>query len=120
MKGIVNFLFPGGACSVFLQFRLGCHGLPIATGRLAGAGHMHVDKANRVCWLATVVLLAMKCIMVLECTALAPLRQQHADLFTPHTDTMRSFFAQQDHLAHGGLELRYRLSEFHAYMTSLP
>ena len=30
--------------------------------------------------------------------ALAPLRQQHADLFTPHTDTMPSFFAQQDHL----------------------
>ena len=31
----------------FLQFRLGCHGLPIATGRLAGTGH--VDRANRVC-----------------------------------------------------------------------
>ena len=33
-----------------------------------------------------------------ECTALAPLRQKHADLFTPVTDTMRSFFAQPDHL----------------------
>ena len=45
---------------LFLQFsyRLGCHSLPIATGRLAGAGH--VDRANRVVWLATVVLLAMK------------------------------------------------------------
>ena len=31
-----------------LQFRLGCHGLPTATGRLASAGH--VDKANRVCF----------------------------------------------------------------------
>ena len=30
-----------------LQFRLGCHGSPIATGRLAGAGR--VDRANRVC-----------------------------------------------------------------------
>ena len=28
----------------FLQFRLGCHGLPIAAGRLAGAGHL-----DRVC-----------------------------------------------------------------------
>ena len=36
--------------------------------------------------------------MIFECTALASLRQQHADLFTPRTDTMRSFFAQQDHL----------------------
>ena len=33
----------------FLQFRLGCHGLPVAIGRLAGAGH--VDWANRG-WLA--------------------------------------------------------------------
>ena len=31
----------------FLQFRLGCHGLPIATGRLAGAGH--VGRADRAC-----------------------------------------------------------------------
>ena len=35
---------------------------------------------------------------VFEYTALTPLRQQHADLFTPRTDTMRSFSAQQDHL----------------------
>ena len=28
--------------------------------------------------------------------ALAPLRQLHADLFTPRTDTMRACFAQQD------------------------
>ena len=36
--------------------------------------------------------------MIFECAAIAPLWQQHADLFTPRTDTMRSFFAQQDHL----------------------
>ena len=40
--------------------------------------------------------------MVFECTALSPLRQQHADLFTPRTDTKRSlqgcFFTQQDRL----------------------
>ena len=33
-----------------------------------------------------------------ECAALAALRQQHADLFTSRTDTMRSFFGQQDNL----------------------
>ena len=46
----------------FLQLRLGCHGLPVATGRSAGAGH--VDRANGFVWLAiaTVVLLAMKSI----------------------------------------------------------
>ena len=50
-------------------------------------------------WLATVVLLEMKCIyMIFECPNLAALRQQHADLFTSRTATMRSFFGQQDHL----------------------
>ena len=36
--------------------------------------------------------------MLFLCTALAFLRQRHAHLFTPGTNTMRSFFAQQDHL----------------------
>ena len=36
--------------------------------------------------------------MICKCTALAPLGQQHADVFTPRTVTMRSFFAQQNHL----------------------
>ena len=72
----------------FLQFRLGCHGLPIATGQLA----------NRFCLACNSGAVGDDVHMDFECTTLAPLRQQHADLFTPHTDTMRSFFAQQDHL----------------------
>ena len=82
----------------FLQsiVRLGCHGLPIAFGRLAGIGH--VDRANRVCLACNSGVTGDEMHMVFECAALAPLRQQHADLFTPRTDTMRSLFAQQDHL----------------------
>ena len=69
------------------------HGLPIATGRLAGAGH--VGRADRVCLACNSGGVGDEKHMIFECTALAPLRQQHADLFTPRTDTMRSFFAQQ-------------------------
>ena len=79
----------------FLQFRLACHGLPIATGRLAGAGH--VGWANSCNGGAV----GDEKHMIFECTALAPLRQQHADLVTPRTVTMRSggsFFAEQNHL----------------------
>ena len=36
--------------------------------------------------------------MIHECSALQPLRQQYATLFTADTDTMMSFFAQQDHM----------------------
>ena len=77
----------------FLHFRLG---LSIATGRLAGAGH--VDKANRLCLACNRGAIGDEMHMVFKCCALAPLRQQHADLCTSRTDTMRSFFAQQEHL----------------------
>ena len=56
--------------------------------------------------------------MVFECTALARVRQQHADLFTCRTDTMRSFFAQQNHL--GVLKYVIDCLNFHELMTSLP
>ena len=36
--------------------------------------------------------------MVYECPALQPLPQRYASLFSTQTDTMRSFFAQQDHM----------------------
>ena len=35
---------------------------------------------------------------VFEYTVPTPLRLQHANFFTPRTDTMRLFSAQQDHL----------------------
>ena len=76
----------------FLQFRLDCHGLAIATGRLAGAGHL--DRANRACLACNSGAIGNERHMIFECTSLAPVRQQHADLFTPHTDTMRSLLSR--------------------------
>ena len=46
IAAIVSCMFLVGACSL-LQFRLGWHGLPVAAGCLAGAGH--VAMAQRVC-----------------------------------------------------------------------
>ena len=85
----------GRSMQRFLHFRLGCHGLPIATD-LAVAGH--VDRDNRVCFACNSGAIGDEKQTIFECTALSPLRQQHADLFTPRTDIMRSFLAQQDHL----------------------
>ena len=56
--------------------------------------------------------------MTFECAALALLRQRHADLDTPSTDTMRSFFAQQDHL--GFLNYVIELFRLHEDTTLLP
>ena len=97
-SGHVQLPVSGRRMQRFLQFRLGCHhdGLPVAIGRLAGAGH--VDRANRVCLACNSGAVGDEKHMIFECAAIAPLRQQHVDLFTPRTDTMRSFFAQQDHL----------------------
>ena len=86
---------------------------------MAGAGH--VDRANRVCLACNSGAIGDERHMIFECTALAPLRQQHADLFTPRTDTMRSLSAQQDHLG----VLSYitdclKMCVFHEHMTVLP
>ena len=80
----------------FLQFGLGCRGLPTAAGRLAGAGY--VDKANRICLACNCGAIGNERHMTFECAALAPLRQRHADLFTPCSNTMRCCFAHQHHL----------------------
>ena len=71
----------------FLQFRLGCHGLPIAVGRLAGAAH--VDRAQRVCLSCNSGALGDERHLIFECAALASWRSRYADLFTGSTDTMR-------------------------------
>ena len=80
----------------FLQLRLGCHALPIATGRFAGADHM--PRAHRICLACNSGAVGDERHMTFDCTALTFLRQRHAHLFMPSTITMRSFFAQQDHL----------------------
>ena len=85
----------------FLQFKLGCHGLLIATGCLAGAGH--VGRASRVCLACNSGAVGDEKHVIFECTALAPLRQQHANLLTPRTVTMRSLFAQPQ--SPGGFEI---------------
>ena len=77
----------------FLQFRLGCHGLPIATRRLVGAGHVDRASSNissRVCLACNSGAIGNTRHVIFECTARAPLRhaQQHADFFRPRTDTM--------------------------------
>ncbi|DBA73557.1 TPA: hypothetical protein ACH3X2_009800 [Trebouxia sp. C0005] len=79
----------------FLHFRLGCHGLPIAAGRIAGAAH--IARANRVCLACNSGAVGDERHLIFECTALASLRL-YASLFTGSTDTMRSFFAQPDHM----------------------
>ena len=48
----------------FLQFRLGCHGLLIAAGHLAGAGH--VDRADRLCLACNSGFIAMNSIWFLN------------------------------------------------------
>ena len=80
----------------FLQFRLASHKLPIVTGRFAGG--QHVARAARVCTHCGSAAVADELHMVFECPVLEPLRRQYAALFSTHTDTMRSFFAQKDHM----------------------
>ena len=80
----------------FLQFRLGSHNLPIVAGGFSG--DQHVARTDRVCTHCGGTVVADELHMIHECPVLQPLRLQYAALFTPDTDTMMSFFAQQDHV----------------------
>ena len=80
----------------FLQFRLACHGLPIATGRFAGTAQG--NRAHGVCLSCNAGALGDERHLIFECTALASLRSRYADLFTSSIDTMRSFSAQPDRM----------------------
>ncbi len=79
----------------FLQFRLGSQ-LPNVLGRFAGG--QHVARASRVCTHCGSVAVADEMHMIFECPALRTLRQQYAPLLSTDTNTMRSLFAQQDHM----------------------
>lgn len=79
----------------FLQFRLSSHSLPIVTGRFAG---QHVPRADRLCSHCANGSVADEMHVIFECHALQPVRQQYATLFSPDTNTMRSFFGQKDHM----------------------
>ena len=79
----------------FLQFRLSSHLLPIVTGRFAG---QHVPRADMVCSHCAGRSVANEMHVVFECRALQPVRQQYAPLFSSDTNTMRSFFAQKNHM----------------------
>ena len=89
-----QLLVSGKHMQRFLQFRLGCHGLPIAADCWRAA---HVVRADRLCTSCDAGAIGDEQHMIFECTALAPLRQTYAELFTDGTDSMMAYFAQQDH-----------------------
>ena len=87
----------------FLRFRLDCHAsLPIAAGRCAGAAH--VDRApglsHWVCLSCNSGAVGDEKHLIFGCAAVASLRSWYASasLCTSSTDTMRSFFAQPNHM----------------------
>ena len=88
----------------FLQLRLASHecdhNLPVVAGRFSG--DQHVARTDRVCTHCGGIAVADELHMIheVECPVPMPLRLQYAALFTPDTNTMRSFCAQQlqDHM----------------------
>ena len=86
----------------FLQFRLGCHKLPIATGCRAGVVRPGLSgpRASRHCKIAVLVPWVMRGTWSMSVRLWLPceLHFKYADSFTATTITMHSFFSQSDHL----------------------
>ena len=78
-----------------------CHGSFVYLYLSANFNLTHafiVARADRVCTHCGGIAIADELHMIHECPVLQPLRLQYAALFTPDTNTMRSFFAQRDHM----------------------
>ena len=71
----------------FLQCKLGCHKLPIATGRCTG-----IARACRLCTFCGAGTVGDDKHLVFECAQLPPLQAKHADLFNDKDHTMHFFF----------------------------
>ncbi|DBA83729.1 TPA: hypothetical protein ACH3X1_006263 [Trebouxia sp. C0004] len=83
--GLLSFACFWWAHAALFAVGLGCHSLPIAAGRLAGAAH--VPRAHRVCLACNSGAVGEEMHLPFECTALASLLSQYASLFTGSTDT---------------------------------
>ena len=76
------------------QFRLGSHNLPIVTGDFPGANTL--QELTRYAHTVVALLLPVKYSCFMNAQFFSHLR--YAALFTADTTTMRSLFAQQDHM----------------------
>ena len=92
--GIVSCLFLVGACSGFYSLGWALINCQSFSGVLLGV----FARANRVCTHRGSVAVADELHMIFECPALQAVRQRYAPLFSTDTNTVRSFFAQQDHM----------------------
>ena len=93
-RGYCQLPFSARRMQHFLQFA--SHSLPIVTGWFAGRHHL--ARSDRVCSHCDGVSVADEIHVVFECPALTLVRQKYAELFTPATDNMRSFFGQESHM----------------------
>lgn len=66
---------------------------PVATGH-----RPRVVRASKQCTSCSAGSLSDERHLVFECAPLAAIRAKYSDLFTATTHTMRSFFAQREHL----------------------
>ena len=79
----------------FLRFGMSSHSSPIETGRHHRPA---IPRTTRLCPHCSLSLIGDEQHFVFECPFLQPIRSQFQSLFTPHTTTMRTFFAQKDRM----------------------
>ena len=96
--GIVGCLFLVGACSGFYSLDLALISCRLFLNVLLVLSEPVGPRVCTHCGSVAVNNVADELHMISECPALQAVRQRYASLFFANTDTMRSSFAQQDHL----------------------
>ena len=76
---------------LFIQFRTGCHNLPIVTGRMQS-----IPRQERICHACNSSAVCDEKHMIFECPALHILRDKYAHLFSGNITTMKQFMWQEN------------------------
>jgi hypothetical protein len=91
---LLHLALPPSILRLFFRFRLGCSGPPIDTGRRRCP--FPIPRAQSFCLKCAAQSVCDEFHVILECTALAPIREQFSALFPSATQSMLGFMWQKD------------------------
>eukprot|EP00884_Botryococcus_braunii_P005867 jgi/Botrbrau1/15281/Bobra.97_1s0007.1 len=90
-KSALKLHLPNCTLRTFMQFRLGCHDLPIDKGRQQG-----IPRDQRICTRCSLELVGDEHHLLFTCPAVQHVRQQFMHLFQQRSRSVQTFMWQED------------------------
>ena len=90
-KMALKLHLPDRILRAFMRFRLGCHNLPIDSGRQHG-----IPRHQRICTRCSLEMVGDEHHLLFTCTAVQHVRQQFLHLFRQRSRSVQTFMWQED------------------------